>query len=174
MDSKSSGAPRIIHQTGQGRRHERAGVRTQASPQQRQNREACAARLNPQTHQHMKPKPLILVASILLGAWLLTDHSQADPRRQREVVILQAQQDSIQVGDGLGHYAWTWDQLVVVRGNSSSNAPTFPTFIFGDAVKVTGQTNTVVPLAQALADLLSQGYRIETSGGVPFTYLLVK
>ena len=123
----------------------------------------------------MKTK-LTIIACLLAGlTFIATGDPSKTSTRKREVVLLEAiplsRFDPINLTSTMAGYG-------VQNASSSSNAPVFevPVFVFG--TNNGGQYDRpFVNLAQALADLLDDGYRIEhISGetGQQRSYLLVK
>lgn len=113
----------------------------------------------------------IIVAAILAGIAITnqTAATQPKPSLQREVLILQADQTTFYLSDGMGHVAWAQSELFVVRSHGSSGAPAYPTYLYGDARQVSGRTNTIVWLAPTLADLRSAGWRLVSTDAKTYT-----
>lgn len=107
-----------------------------------------------------------LIGLLVYAGFLLTLRPTlaVNSNAPRAVVILRAQEQWITTDQGGGHYASVPTGIGVLVSSSSSNAPSF------------NPTNQYVlrPLAQALADLLDAGYRIEHIDGPTFTYTLVR
>lgn len=113
----------------------------------------------------------IIIAAILAGVAITnqTAATQPKPSLQRDVLILQADQLTLYASDGMGNISWGQTEFFVVRSHGSSGAPVYPTYLYGDALKVSGHTNTIVPLAQALADLRSTGWRLVSADAKTYT-----
>lgn len=77
------------------------------------------------------------------------------PKPRREVVILQGYQISTESGSGL-HYK----DIGVICSSSSAGAPVFPGPVFSNGI-----TPPMVPLAEAMAQLMSLGFRIDKIDG---------
>lgn len=116
----------------------------------------------------------IIIAAILAGVVITGQTAATQPRLQREVLILQADQNTFYLNDGMGHGAWALSELFVVNSHGSSGAPAYPTYTYGDVLNVSGRTNTIVPLAQTLADLRSTGWRLVLVSTDSKTYTLEK
>lgn len=113
-------------------------------------------------------------AIVIVAAILGIAATQPRQHWQRDVLILQADQIVYYMNDGLGHTAWVKSEFFVVKAHGSSGAPSYPTYTYGDVRNVSGRTNTIIPLAQALADLKADGWRLvgvagETYGGGTYT-----
>lgn len=104
----------------------------------------------------------ILTSLLLIGLTVSRGKDEAIgptalPKRAPGVVILQA--DQATSNNGQLYY----QGLLVYNSSSSSNAPTFPNY-----------PQNITVLADALADLLAKGYRIEKVSDNMLNYLLVK
>lgn len=113
----------------------------------------------------------IIVAAILAGIAITGQTAATQPRThlQRDVLILQADQITFYMNNGLGHYAWAKSEFFVVKSHGSSGAPSYPTYTYGDVLNVSGRTNTIVWLAQTLADLRSAGWRLVSADEKTYT-----
>lgn len=94
---------------------------------------------------------------------------QANPQpARREVVILQGTPGFVRLTPS----TFIQPDVVIITSSSSAGAPQFPPYIHGSDPNnnITGTS-----VAEAIAQLLSLGYRIEKADvGATFNYLLVK
>lgn len=111
------------------------------------------------------------IAYIAIIVAILAGVAATQPRqhRQREVLILQADQFTLYANDGMGHITWGQTEFFVVRSHGSSGAPVYPTYSYGDVNNVSGRTNTIIWLAQTLADLRSTGWRLVSANEKTYT-----
>jgi len=117
----------------------------------------------------MKRLSLSIIGAALLSVVAFTAFStktHADKFSRHSVVVLYSQIHGKPISDTNGQY-FQYTGSIVYCSSSSSNAPTFPQFSPQIYVPVAG-------LAQALADLLDDGYQIKYVSDDQTSFTLIK
>ena len=112
--------------------------------------------------------PLIFNVTVLIIGLAAALSSRSVPNRndnERACVILTGWQ--VQQHYGPGSYSYT--DVGLYCSSSSSNAPQFPAPIFTES----GVSN-VYPMAEAIAQLLNQGFHVEQTGNYGMNVLMIK
>ncbi len=102
----------------------------------------------------------IVLAGFAISPFVKSDATPPQNTR-REVVILQSENTYIRLDAG-----YTLSGIVVCNSSSSDGSPKFPHLVYGDT------NSPTIPVAEAIASLITQGYRLEKSEGG--THMLVK
>jgi hypothetical protein len=108
-----------------------------------------------------------VIALLIAAAFsmLETTKAKADGKTRRECVMLRGQDVGANTGDGY-HY----EGLMVLNSSSSAGAPLFTNAVIGNG----GYTQEGMPLAEAVATLLTAGYRIEYTDSTGRNFVLVR
>jgi hypothetical protein len=94
---------------------------------------------------------------------------------QHEVVVLHSSESGFGISDSNG-YTYQYDGIKIYCSSSSRGAPQFPQMGIRSANNTTAVVGDLVPLAQAVADLLNDGYHIAhiPDNGYGGEYVLIK
>ena len=98
----------------------------------------------------IKILPLMAIGAALVAALAI---GAGSPERKHSVVILRG----VPAFHRLNDHQYNWDGITVFCSSSSSNAPTYTPATFESDGTINGSES----LAEAIASLLDQGYRIE-------------
>jgi len=94
---------------------------------------------------------------------------------QHEVVVLHSSESGVGISDSNG-YTYQYQGIKVYCSSSSEGAPQFPQMGIRSSNNTTTIVGDLVPLAQAVADLLNAGYHIAhiPDNGYGGEYVLIK
>jgi hypothetical protein len=126
---------------------------------------------------------IVILAAFVFGTSLRPAHADPTQRERRhEVVLLRAGEDYVAQQLTNNSYIYGYNGFTVANSSSSAGAPQFPPPIYL-SVYTNGNytytvTNSTFNLAQAMAELISDGFHLQETtrdpnGSYP-TYMFVK
>jgi hypothetical protein len=128
---------------------------------------------------------ILLAAGIALAAIGAVTTANQNPNEQawqhdnkgtgHEVVVLHSSESGVGISDSNG-YTYQYEGIKVYCSSSSRGAPQFPQMGIRSVNNTTAVVGDLVPLAQAVADLLNDGYHIAhiPDMGYGGDYVLIK